>query len=261
MGAILADDVDKVAAGFVQPVTVKVDLVCKELAIQGHKGAESISGEENAVGLVEADHALGPVYHGGHDEADGVVTELEAVALGYGVALIVVRGKAELTHEHEALLGGDYLHLGPAAKYGLHTCCVVRLHVVDYQPVKLTALKQVVKVLKQLAAGGPVDTVEENGLLIQQQVRVVAYALGDGMDIFKQVGAMVVYTNPIEIIGNFTDTIHICYSFPIFSSAYASMNCALLSEHSGHTQSSGSLSKGVPGAMPLASSPSSGLYT
>lgn len=52
-----------------------------------------------------------------------------------------------------------------------------------------------------------------------------------------------------------------CSLFLIESVYYALTNNSFPTPHNGHFQSSGSSSKGVPGAIPLSGSPSSGLYS
>ena len=85
---------------------------------------------------------------------------------------------------------------------------MVRLHVVDDQVVQGLAAQQILDVLQQLAAGGPVHRVEQDALLVQQQIGVVADALGDGVDILKQGQAVVVGAHPVEIVGDRSHAIH-----------------------------------------------------
>ena len=64
VGAVLAHNVGQIPPGLVNPVPVEVDLVGKQLAVQGDEGAEGVGGEEDAVGGVKGDHSLGPVDMG-----------------------------------------------------------------------------------------------------------------------------------------------------------------------------------------------------
>ena len=72
----------------------------------------------------------------------------------------------------------------------------VRFHVVDDQVVQGLAVQQVFQILQQLAAGGPVHGVEQDALLVQQQIGVVADAPGDGVDVLKQGQAVVIGAHP-----------------------------------------------------------------
>src|SRR5699024_8282915 len=60
----------------------------------------------------------------------------------------------------------------------------------------------------ELPVGRPVHGVEEHGLLVQQQVGVVADPLGDGVDVLKQVEPVVVGPHPVQIVGYLAHAIH-----------------------------------------------------
>ena len=262
VGAILAHDVGEVPAGLVDPVPVEVHLVGKQLAVQGDEGPEGVGGEEDAVGGIKGHHGLGPVDHGSSHKGDGVVAEGIGVALLDLDALVTVHMEAELAHQHEGLLRGDDPDLGIAQQDLLDGGAVVRLHVVDDQIVQRRSVQQVFEVLQQLAAGGPVHRVKQDALFVQQQIGVVADPLGDGVDVLKQSQTVVIGADPIEIFGNSSHTMHaeiLLYSQ--MTGRYASMNWSLGSAHSGQTQSSGSFSNNVPGAMSPSGSPSSGMYS
>ena len=184
-----------------------------------------------------------------------MTAEAVGVTLHHDTDLVVIGMEAELAHQHEALLGGDDLHLGPAGENEVDAGGVVGLEVVDNQPVEAALTQQILQILHHLAADGPVHGVEQHRLLIQQQVGVIADPLGDGMNIFKQMGTVIVGADPVEIVSYFTNVVHISL---LLSFLYPSMNSLLPSEHSGQTQSSGSFSKRVPGAISPSSSPSAG---
>ena len=208
VGAVLAHDVGEVAAGLVDPVPVKVDLIGKQLAVQGDEGAEGVRREQGAVGGVKGDHGLRPVDHGGADEGDLVAAEGEGVPLLHLDAAVAFQMEAELPHQHEGLFGGDDLHLGVPQQDLLNGGAVIRLHVVDDQVIQGPVPQQVLDVFQQLAAGGPVHRVKQDGFLVQQQIGVVADALGDGVDILEQGQAVVVGAHPVEIVGDHSHTMH-----------------------------------------------------
>ena len=208
LGAVLAHDVGVVAPGVVNPLPVEVHLVGEQLPVQGAEGAESVGGEEDAVGGVEGDHGLRPVDHGGVDKGDGVLAEAAAVPLFYLVDLVGVQGEAELVEERHRLGGGDDFHLGPAEEDFLNGGGVIRLYVVDDQVVQGTARQDGLDVGDELAAHRPVGGVEEDGLLVQEHVGVVADAMVQGMDIFKEGQAVLVRAYPVEIVGDLTVVIH-----------------------------------------------------
>ena len=147
--------------------------------------------------------------HGGGDEGDGVGAEAEGVPLLDLDELLVVHGEAELPHEHEGLGGGDDLHVGPADEDLLDGRAVVGFHVVDDQVVQGPVPQQVVQVFHELAADGPVHGVEQDGGFVHEQVGVVAHPPGDGVNVFKQMGAVVVGAHPVQVVGDGADTVHI----------------------------------------------------
>ena len=182
----------------------------------------------------------------------------EGVALPDPDLIMTVHRKAELAHQHESFLGGDDFDLGPADQNFLQRSAVVRLHVVDDQIIQRTVAQKMLHVLHQLTAAGPVNGVKQNGLFIQKKIRVVGNPLGNGMNVLKQGQAVVVGAHPVQPVGYFTNTIH--DRQPPFA-GHAGINWSLRSAHSGQAQSFGSWSKGVPGAMPAAGSPTAGSYS
>ena len=111
--------------------------------------------------------------------------------------LVTIQLEAKLTHEQEGLFGRDNLDLGMTQQDFLDGCTVVGLHVVDDQIVERFACKQIVHVFEQLTAGRPVNSVEQNTVLVEQEVGVVGHTAWNGMDIFKQSQPVVVGTDPV----------------------------------------------------------------
>ena len=69
---------------------------------------------------------------------------------------------------------------------------------------KRQSLKKKANVFEKLTAGGPVNGVEEDALLIEKQIRVVAHTSRNRVDILKQCQAIVVGADPEQIICNFS---------------------------------------------------------
>ena len=206
--AVLADDVREVAAGVGQPVVLEVVLVGEEVAVQRAEGAEGVGGEERAGGDVEAHHDLGPVDHRRHDEREGVLAEAHRVALfhedGAGVD---VEGEVVLDHVADLLVADD-LRVGIAQHGVLQGLGVVGLHVVHDDVVERTAVQGIGDVLEELAGDGVVDGVEQDGLLVEQDVGVVAHAAGDGVDALKQRQSAVGRADPKQIVIDLHGAMH-----------------------------------------------------
>ena len=150
--------------------------------------------------------------HGGGDKGDGVFAETPGIALPDLLDLPVGEGEAELVQQDDGLGRGDDLHLRPAEQNFLDGGGVVRLHVVDDQVVQGPAVQHGLDVFNELPSHGPVRRVEQDGLFVQQDVGVVADAVVQGMDVFKQGQAVVVGAYPVQVIGNFTDIMHMITS-------------------------------------------------
>ena len=184
-------------------------LVREELAVQGTEGAESVGGEEHAVGQVKGHHGLRPVDHGRVHEGHGVGAEAPGVAFLHFGDLLGLDGEAELAEDDDRLRGGDDLHFRPAEQDLLDGSGVIGFHVVDDHVVQGAAPEHGLDVFNELASHGPVRGIEENGLLVQQHVGVVGDAVVKGMDIFEQGQAVIIRADPVEVVCHFAVVIHI----------------------------------------------------
>ena len=206
--AVLAHDVREVAAGVGQPVVLEVILIGEEIAVQRAEGAEGVGGEERAGGDVEAHHDLGPVNHRRHDEREGVLAEAHRVALVHeDRAGVNVEGEVVLDHVADLLVADD-LRVRIAEHGVLQRLGVVGLHVMHHDVVERTAVQGIGDVLEELAGDGVVDRVEQDGLLVEQDVGVVAHAAGDGVDALKQSQPPVRRADPKQIVIDFHCAVH-----------------------------------------------------
>ena len=206
--AVFADDVGIVAPRIVEPLGLEVDLVGIEVAAQRAKRAKGVGGEEGLRRGIIGHHDLGPVYHRGHDEREGVFAGAERIHLGDEVnAAVDVEGE-EVLHHLRGLLIADERDLWIAEHDGLDRGGVVRLHVVDNEIVQLAAVQHVRQIFKEDGRDGVVDRVEQDGLFVQNNVGIVAHAARDGIDVFEQRQPPVVAADPVEILGHFFHTVH-----------------------------------------------------
>ena len=206
--AVLAHDVREVAAGVGQPVVLEVILVGKEVAAQRAEGAEGVGGEERAGGHVEAHHDLRPVDHRRHDEREGVLAEAERVALVHqDRAGVDIELKVVLDHVADLLVADD-LRVGIAQHGVAQRLGVVGLHVMHHDVIERTAVQDVGHVLKELTGHGVIHRVEQDGLLVEQDVGVVAHAAGDGVDALEQSQTAVRCADPVQIVIDFHRAVH-----------------------------------------------------
>ena len=199
LGAVLADDIGEVTAHVIQPFGLEVDLVGKDVAVEGAEGAEGVGGEQGLGGDIIGHHGLGPVDHGRHDKGEGVLAGAEGIKLldHQGMA-VHIKGEEVPQHGHGLGVAHDGDAGIPADDF-LHGGAVVGLHVVDHQIVQGTAVQHMLQVLKELAADGMVHRIHQNGLLVQHHIGVIGHAAGNGVNIFKQSQTAVTGAYPVEI--------------------------------------------------------------
>ena len=148
--------------------------------------------------------------HGGHDEGEAVAAGVQRVAL-----LDQHRAGGEI-HAQKLLHHGldlgvaDDLGLGIALQQQLLGGGVVRLHVLHHQVVQLAAVQGMGHILQKYAVHGLVHRVEEDGLLVEKQVRVIGNAVGHAVDALEAGKPPVVGADPDQILGHFSRAVHKC---------------------------------------------------
>ena len=208
LGAVLAHDIGVIAAGIVQPVPRKVHLIGKEVAVQGAEGAECVGGEQDLVGGVIGHHHLRPVDHGGHDEGEGMAAGAEGVPLLHHHGAAGDVAVEELADHGHGLGVGDHLGIRPAAQDLAQGGAVVRLHVVDHHIVQGTARQGKLQILQEPLAHSSVHCVQQDGLLIQHQIGVVADAPGDGIDALEFGEPPVGGAQPVQVVADIAHAVH-----------------------------------------------------
>ena len=177
--------------------------------------------------------------HGGVDKGHGVLAEALGVPLSHLLDGVGVQAEAELIEEVDRLGGGDNLHVRPAQQNLLNGGGVVGLHVVDDQVVQGAAVQHGLHIGDELAAHGPVGGVKEDGLLIQQDVGVVADAVVQGVDILEEGQPVFVRAYPVEVVGDLAVIMH---------SVLPPLLFLVLSVGRGHSGNDGALPR-IPGAL------------
>jgi len=207
--AVLAHDVQEVAAGLAGPIGVCI-VFC-----HGAEAAEAVGGEEDLLGGLVADHDLRPVDHGGKNEGQGVGTQAQALAvldhnaavLGDGI------GPEELLHIQERLGVAHHLHLGVEGGEAGHIRAVVRLHVADHQVIRLASGQCLGQVGKPGLRGTVVHRIQNGGLFVQNDIGIVAHAGGHRVLALEQVNGGIVHTHAQN---GFADLFHAHSRHPLY---------------------------------------------
>ena len=209
--AVFADDVGVVAACLVEVVCKEIDLVVEQVTVERAEGAEGIGGKQHLVGQVVGHHDLRPVNHRSHDEGEIMLAGRKRVALFYNVILERIR-QAEKLAEHGLYLvvahDGD---IGVTQRELIDGGGVIRLHMGNDEIVELPAAQSVGYIFKKCAADGLVDGVEKDGLVVNEQVRVIRNAVGHAVNALKAGEAAVVCADPCQVVGDFASAVHIKY--------------------------------------------------
>ena len=189
--AVLAHDVQVVAAGLAGPVGLLVELCHRAEA------AKAVGGEEDFFGGLIAHHDLGPVDHGREHESQGVGAQRKALAVLHDDAALLGDGlrAEELLHILEGLGVAHHLHLGVEGGEAGHIRAVVRLHVVDDEVGGLLPCQCLGDVCQPLVGSAVVHGVEDGDLLVPDDVRVVADAGGDRILALKQIDGGIVHAH------------------------------------------------------------------
>ena len=213
--AVFADDVGIVPAGVGEPFRAEIHLIRIQIAVQRAEGAEGIGRVERFRGRVIGHHDLRPVHHRGHDEGKGVSAGRERVHLLDELHAAVQIEREEVLH-HRARLGvADDGYFRVTQDKLADGRGVVRLHMLHDEVVELPAREHMVDVFKEQAADRLIHSVDQDGLLVQQQIGVVAHAVRERVGVFKQIQPPLTCADPVEILGHFLDTVHKSDSFQI----------------------------------------------
>ena len=139
---------------------------------------------------------------------------------------------------------------------------------VDDQVVQGTAVEDGLHVGDELPAHRPVGGVEEDGLLVQQDIGVVGYAVVQGVDVLKQGQPVLVRAYPVQVVGDHTVVIHIEFPPLYFTLGHTklfhasiSIKLSTVSPQWGQVQPSGRSLKAVPGLTSFSGSPCMGSYS
>ena len=79
---------------------------------------------------------------------------------------------------------------------------VIRLHVLHDEVIRLPAVQRGFQIIQPLFGEILIHRVHNGDLFIQNDIRIVSHAVGDGVLSLKQVDFMVIYTNVANIVGN-----------------------------------------------------------
>ena len=145
-------------------------------------------------------HGLGPVHHRREHEAQGVLSQLQTVAV---LHLVQAVGDAvEALHHLESLLVADDFHVGIVLLEQCHRAAVVGFHVVNHQIVDRSVAYGLAYVLEKLHEEVHFDGVDEHCLVVADKVGVVGNAVGQWPQALEELLVAVVDTHIMDAGSN-----------------------------------------------------------
>ena len=149
------------------------------------------------------------------------------IAEGQGAAIahldfLALQVKLEKVVDHvEGLRGSDYSGIGIYLQKIGDIGCVVRLHVLDDQIIRLPVLQYLLDIVEPLMGEIGVHGVHHRDFLVQDYVRIIGHAVWHLVLAFEKIHLVVVYAYIFDGIGHFHS------SFLLFSGRCVSVLCLL----------------------------------
>ena len=186
LDTVLSYNISIIAAGFVHPFAVEVDLIGVEVAAEGAECSEGVGGEKHLVGGVVGDQHLGPVDHLRPHEVEGMLAGTQDIPFLDNLELDLFRNLQELLHEAGGLQAAHDDRIRPAHQHVEQGCQMVGFHVVNDDVVQRTPGQHRVQILQELCAHRLIDRVQKHRLFIGEDVGVVGCAARDRHHVLKK---------------------------------------------------------------------------
>ena len=181
--AVLADNVEIIAAGFAGPAFLCIQ--CAELA-------KAVCREQNLLRGLVSNHNLRPVNHRSHEKVQRVAAETDRVTF-------LDRNRAsgeikieELRHKRKGLCVADQLHVRIHLSQLLDISGMIRLQMRDHQIIYGASVQRLGKIVHPGVGCARINGVHHGYLLIQNQVGVIGYAIRNNILAFKQIEGLVI---------------------------------------------------------------------
>ena len=156
-------------------------LVCPGLVgVQRPELAESVCGEQHLLTGLIAHHDFRPVYHGCHDEVQGVAAQFQRLALFDGTGGIARHIAQELGQHPQRLCRANQGHVRIVFCDRPDAAGVIRLHVGDHQIVRRCAVQHFGDLFQPLVRGTGIYGVQQGCLFVPDDIGVIGDAVRDG---------------------------------------------------------------------------------
>ena len=101
----------------------------------------------------------------------------------------------ELLHHREGLGICHNLHIRVFLCRLCDICRVIRLHMGNDQIIRCASAQRVFQIFEPLVSGSRIHRIHDRNLLIQNQIRVVGYTVGNNVLTLKQIQCLVICAN------------------------------------------------------------------
>ena len=191
---VLADDAEIISASLASPVLINV---------QRAEFAEAVCREKRLVLSVIGNHYLGPVHHRRENECQLVRAERKALAVLYYYAAVGVISAKKVLYHCESLGVANYLRFGVLFGEFRDVCRMVRLHVLNYEIIRLSAAQRLLEVREPLFAEMRIYRIHNGGLFVEDNIRIVSHSVRNNVLSLKKIDLMVIHADVNYVLCNF----------------------------------------------------------
>ena len=206
--AILSHDIRIVSSCLVYPSYFKIRFVRIYIAAECPESTESVRRIKHLIGRIVGYHSLGPMHHRSHSKSKSMSARTKSIALFYDDFSGLYVKVEKLRNHNESLEVADNFDIGILFYDCADASAVVGLHMIDHEIVEFSSRKHVFDILEKLKTCDAVDGIHKYRLVIEYEIGIVAYAVFNGIDVFKQSYLSVIDAYPIHIGCNFLYAVH-----------------------------------------------------
>ena len=183
---IFADNTDIVTACFAVPVFLYIK--CAEFT-------KSVSRKQNFVCAVVSYHNFRPVYHRSKHESKHMSAKGQGLTISnFKSSALKIQVSEEVLHHAKSLGICHDRCIRICIHKVLDICCVVRLHMLNYQVIRLRAIQNCCDVIEPFLCEVCINSIHNCDLLILDHIRVVRHSIRHIILTFKQVYLVIIYT-------------------------------------------------------------------
>ena len=182
--AIFSDDIDIVAAGFIEVVFFKVSLVGKDVA-DSTKVTKGVGAEQEMIRYFIRHDDFRPVDHRGFDELQCMLAQLQLITFVNGHIAIRHGGAEELFKELKCRRLTDDFSFRVFFQESQCRAGMIRFHMLEDEIVQFPTFEQVFYIFKKFITAGFIHSIDEARLFIIDKIGIVRNTFRNRENPFK----------------------------------------------------------------------------